>query len=117
MPPLSSARRRANLERRVYLNKHLRQLYNHYYGPYELGPTLSHHQIAYINSVKKELAARRIQKAVRARQARQARAAAYARAISHTRARAPLNLVMATAYNPRRVSRLRNQYGLRANNF
>jgi hypothetical protein len=74
-------------------------------------------RVAQNGTLAQELAARRIQKAVRARQTRQARQRATALAIAHTSARAPRNLVAAVAYNPNRVARLRRNYGLHANNF
>lgn len=110
MPTLSPARRRANSARRANLNAEIKRLKQYYSGSFtgQLGRTATRRTMNNINNMIKELAARRIQKAVRAHQA-------YARA--HARNRAPLNLVMAAAYNPSRVARLRKQYGMRANNF
>lgn len=119
MPALSPATRRANAQRRFNLNRELQRLMNYYEGSYRgrFGRTASVPQSLTIRGLAQELAARRIQKAVRARQTRQARQRATALAIAHTSARAPRNLVAAVAYNPNRVARLRRNYGLHANNF
>lgn len=119
MPALSPATRRANAQRRFNLNRRIQQLMNYYSGSYRgvFGRTASVPQANTIRGLVRELAARRIQKAVRARQTRQARQRATAAAIAHTSARAPRNLIAAVAYNPNRVARLRRNYGLHANNF
>jgi len=105
MPSLSPATRRANSVRRRNLNAEIRRLKNYYSGTYgngSIGRTANRRAAQAINNMVRELAARRIQKAVRARQAR---------ARAHTRTRAPSNLVLQVAMSPARVGRLYKTYG------
>ena len=109
MPPLSPARRQANLRRRRNLNIEIRRLKNYYPGTFtgELGRTAGTRQMNAIMRMVHELAARRIQSAVRRRQAT---------ARAHTRARAPRNVVAAAAFSPRRVGYYVRKYGMTATN-
>ena len=71
MPPLSPARRQANLQRRRNLNAEIRRLKNYYEGTYRgvFGRTATASQAQIIANMMRELAARRIQAAVRRHQA------------------------------------------------
>jgi hypothetical protein len=109
MPPLSPARRQANLERRRKLNAEIKSLKAYYSGTFtgELGRTANVRKVNMIMNMIKELSARRIQSAVRRRQAT---------ARAHTRARAPRNNVLAAALHPRRVGHVVRTYGVNALN-
>lgn len=104
MPPLSPNTRRANSIRRRNLNAEIRRLKNYYSGTFtgQLGRTANLRTMRNIQNMVHELAARRIQKAVRARQAK---------VRAHTRTRAPSNLVLQVAMSPARVGRLYKTYG------
>ena len=104
MPPLSSARRLANLQRRRNLNAEITRIKGYYPGSFAgvFGRTANARSLVKINNMMRELGARRIQSAVRRRQAR---------ARAHTRARAPLNNVLAAALSPRRIGYLMKTYG------
>lgn len=110
MPSLSPATRRANAQRRFNLNREIQRLMNYYAGSYRgvFGRTATHRQANAIAGLQRELAARQIQKAVRARQAR---------ARAHTRARAPFSNIARAAASPRRVRHRISTYGLNANDF
>lgn len=107
MPPLSPARRNANVQRRRALNAEIRRLKQYYSGTFsgQFGHTASVRQVNRILNMVRELAARRIQAVVRRRQAT---------ARAHTRARAPRNNVLAAALHPRRVGHVMRTYGLNA---
>jgi len=109
MPPLTPTRRRANAQRRFNLNREIERLKNHYAGSYRgvFGRAATVRQTQAISNMIKELAARRIQRIVRARQAR---------ARAHTRARAPLMNIARAASHPRRVEHRIRTYGLNYNN-
>jgi hypothetical protein len=109
MPPLSPARRRANATRRRNLNNEIKRLRAYYSGTFtgQLGRTANMRAMTAIINMRRELAARRIQSAVRRRQAM---------ARAHTRARAPRNNVLAAALSPRRVGHVVRKYGLNAMN-
>jgi hypothetical protein len=104
MPPLSPARRQANMKRRVNLNNEIKRLRGYYSGTFtgQLGRTANARAMAIITNMRRELAARRIQSAVRRRQAK---------VRAHTRARAPANNVLAAALSPRRIGYLMRTYG------
>jgi anti-sigma factor RsiW len=108
MSPLSSARRQANVKRRRNLNTEIKRLKQYYSGSFtgQLGRTANVRAMAAINNMMRELGARRIQSAVRRRQAT---------ARAHTRARAPLNNVLAEAFSPRRIGYLMRTYGTISN--
>ena len=110
MSPLSPARRQANLQRRRNLNAEIRRLKNYYSGTFtgQFGRTATTRQMNTIREMIHELAARRIQAAVRRRQAT---------ARAHTRARAPLNNVLAAALHPRRIGYLKRTYGNISNKY
>jgi hypothetical protein len=109
MPPLSPARRNANVQRRRALNAEIKRLKRYYSGTFtgQLGATASVRQMNRIFNMMRELAARRIQAVVRRRQAT---------ARAHTRARASSNNVLAAALHPRRVGHVVRTYGVNAMN-
>jgi len=88
--------------------KHIGFMRSHYSGTFtgQLGRTATVSQMKLFNNMVRELAARRIQSAVRRRQAK---------ARAHTRARAPANNVLAAALSPRRIGYLMRTYGTISN--
>ena len=104
MPPLSARAKLANLSRRRSLSQEINRLKKHYSGTFtrRFGRTASESQMQAIQNLVRELAARRIQGAVRRHQQRR-------RNIS--RARAPATLVRQAAMSPAYVTRLYSMYG------
>ena len=104
MPPRSARAKLANLNRRRALSREINRLKQYYPGTYmgRFGKTASASQMQAIQNLVRELAARRIQGAVRRHQQRR-------RNIS--RARAPATLVRQAAMSPVRVARLYSMYG------